>query len=102
MIVYEQRNEVVLTESHGHVDDFERLYEYGFESQVSCTVKDLFKNYEFSDDVYKHAKKSRSRCYSFAGSRAQGRFDAAVNKVAKMFIRKISICQATYRRFRGK
>ena len=68
VIVYEQQgNEVVLTrKSHGHGMILNALYEYGFGDQVSCTVKDLFKNYEFSDDVYKHAKKSRSRCYSFA------------------------------------
>lgn len=60
VIVYEQQgNEVVLTrKSHGHVDDFERSFmNMAFGDQVSCTVKDLFKNYEFSDDVYKHAKK---------------------------------------------
>ena len=39
---------------------FERSFmNMAFGDQVSCTVKDLFKNYEFSDDVYKHAKKKQ-------------------------------------------
>ncbi len=60
VIVYEQQgNEVVLTrQSHGHVDDFERSFmNMAFGDQVSCPVNRLFENYEFSDDVYKHAKK---------------------------------------------
>ena len=40
-------------------------------------------------------KKSRSRCYSFARSRAQAHFDTAVNQVARDVHRrrKISICR---------
>ena len=75
VIVYEQQgNEVVLTrKSHGHVDDFERSFmNMAFGDQVSCPVNRLFENYKFSDDVYKHAKKSRSRCHSFTRKLGSG------------------------------
>ena len=92
VIVYEQQgNEVVLTrKSHGHVDDFERSFmNMAFGDQVSCTVKDLFKNYEFSDDVYKHAKKADQDAIRSLGSRAQAHFDTAVNQVARDVHRKV-------------
>lgn len=47
------------------------------------TVKDLFSaNYEFSDDVYNMPKADQD-AIRLPGSRVQGRFDAAVNQVAK-------------------
>ena len=59
---------------------FERSFmNMAFGDQVSCTVKDLFKNYEFSDDVYKHAKKADQDAIRSLGSKAQARFDTAVN-----------------------
>ena len=60
-----------------------------FGDQVSCTVKDLFKNYEFSDDVYKHAKKADQDAIRSLGSKAQARFDTAVNQVARDVHRKV-------------
>ena len=92
VIVYEQQgNEVVLTrKSHGHVDDFERSFmNMAFGDQVSCPVNRLFENYEFSDDVYKHAKKADQDAIRSLGSKAQARFDTAVNQVARDVHRKV-------------
>ena len=92
VIVYEQQgNEVVLTrKSHGHVDDFERSFmNMAFGDQVSCPVNRLFENYKFSDDVYKHAKKADQDAIRSLGSWAQGRFDTAVNQVARDVHRKV-------------
>ena len=49
----------------------------------------LFENYEFSDDVYKHAKKADQDAIRSLGSKAQARFDTAVNQVARDVHRKV-------------
>ena len=60
-----------------------------FGDQVSCPVNRLFENYKFSDDVYKHAKKADQDAIRSLGSWAQGRFDTAVNQVARDVHRKV-------------
>ena len=52
-------------------------------------VNRLFENYEFSDDVYKHAKKADQDAIRSLGSKAQARFDTAVNQVARDVHRKV-------------
>jgi len=92
VIVYEQKgNEVVLTrKSHGHVDDFERSFmDMAFGDQVTCPVNRLFENYEFSGDLYKHAKKEDQDAIRSIGRKAQSHFDAAVNQVARDVHRKV-------------
>ena len=92
VIVYEQKgNEVVLTrKSHGHVDDFERSFmDMAFGDQVTCPVNHLFENYEFSGDLYKHAKKEDQDAIRSLGRKAQSHFDAAVNQVARDVHRKV-------------
>ena len=92
VIVYEQQgNEVVLTrKSHGHVDDFERSFmNMAFGDQVSCPVNRLLRIINLVM-MYTNMPKSRSRCHSFTrGSWAQGRFDTAVNQVARDVHRKV-------------
>ena len=92
VIVYEQKgNEVVLTrKSHGHVDDFERSFmDMAFGDQVTCPVNRLFENYEFSGDLYKHAKTEDQDAIRSLGRKAQSHFDAAVNQVARDVHRKV-------------
>ena len=56
------------------------LYEYGFgiKFPVLLTVS---LRVEFSDDVYKHAKKADQDAIRSLGSKAQARFDTAVNQI---------------------
>ena len=92
VIVYEQKgNEVVLTrKSNGHVDDFERSFmDMAFGDQVTCPVNRLFENYEFSGDLYKHAKTEDQDAIRSLGRKAQSHFDAAVNQVARDVHRKV-------------
>ena len=92
VIVYEQKgNEVVLTrKSNGHVDDFERSFmDMAFGERVTCPVNRLFENYEFSGDLYKHAKTEDQDAIRSLGRKAQSHFDAAVNQVARDVHRKV-------------
>ena len=92
VIVYEQKgNEVVLTrKSNGHVDDFERSFmDMAFGERVTCPVNRLFENYEFSGDLYKHAKKEDQDAIRSIGRKAQSHFDAAVNQLARDVHRKV-------------
>ena len=78
---------------------------YGFwDWKVSCPVNRLFENYEFSGWSIQTCQKADQDAIRSLGSKAQARFDTAVNQVARDVHRKVEDLHlpSYYRPSRGK